>query len=202
MAAVGTCTPLTDLNTGARSDASGKARSQASPSRGSRSPRPRSAGPRAAAGSGDWDWVEAAPFRAHLIWLIEASGVGRHAIAELTGVPARLVDRLLGPRSRPLRRLPPHFARQLLLLTPRSVAAFRANRVPADRVRRILLLLTRRGCGDSELALLTGLDTARVHRYRLGQLDLIDEYTEACVVGRTRAAGLEVEIAEALTVAA
>lgn len=201
MAAFGTCTPITGgpgINTGSRSSRTRTPRSAQDRSAQLRSRKSRSA----KSEPNDWDWVEAAPFRAHLIWLIEATGIDRHTIAELTGVPARLVGRLLGPRSRALRRLPPHFARQLLLLTPRSITAYQSNRVPAERVRRVLLVLSQRGCPDTESALLTGLDPTRVRRFRRGQIDRIDEYTEARVLGRARAAGLEGEVAEALTAAA
>lgn len=206
MAAVGTCTPITGgpgISSGPRSSGARTSRSAQNPSAQNPSARNRSTRPGAAKPEpNDWSWVEAAPFRAHLIWLIEATGIDRHTIAELTGVPTRLVGRLLGPRGRALRRLPPHFARQLLLLTPRSITTCRSNRVPAERVRRVLLVLSQRGYPDTESSLLTGLEPTRLRRFRRGQVDRIDEYTEARVLGRVRAAGLEGEVAVALTAAA
>lgn len=151
---------------------------------------------------GNWDWVEAGPFRAHVRWLVEATGVDPVTVAELAGVPPRLVARLVGQRGRMLRRLPPHLARQLLLITPHGIATLRANQIPAGRVRRTLVTLARIGHGDAELALLTGLDPLRVSRYRLGLSDEIDECTEARVIGRIRAAGHEVEGADPLGLAA
>lgn len=140
-----------------------------------------------------WEWVESAPFRAHLSWLVEASGVTVPVISHLTCVPPRLVSRLLSPVGRPLRRLPPQFAGQLLLLGPRDVSLARANKVSAIRVRRMFGALAERHTSDAELALLTGLEPVRVRRLRLGLVDWIDEYSEAAVLGSCSAAGIDLE---------
>jgi hypothetical protein len=87
--------------------------------------------PEAASGS-EHDWVDAAPFRAQLHWLLAYPGMTPEVIALLAGVAPRLTRRLLtGHGGRPLRRISQETAYRLYAVTPRVLEHCRHQRVPA-----------------------------------------------------------------------
>jgi hypothetical protein len=60
-------------------------------------------------------WVDAAPFRAQLRFLMASTSLSAEEVAAAVGIPARLAERLLrGRNGRPLRRVSPETGRRLL----------------------------------------------------------------------------------------
>ena len=71
-------------------------------------------------------WVDAAPFRAQLRYLMAGTALSAAEVAAAAGISARLADRLLyGRNGRALRRVSPETGRRLLLV---SVEAIRRRR--------------------------------------------------------------------------
>lgn len=108
------------------------------------------------------DWVGAAPFRAHLRHVGEASGQPWQVLALLAGVSLSLADHLLhGRRGRPVRRITRASAARILSLTSEGARSLPTEWVPADRVHRLLEWLSARGWSPAEIAAAAGVD-ARV----------------------------------------
>lgn len=61
----------------------------------------------------EWDWVLAAPFRAHVRRVLTEEPLPWRAFAGHALVPDNVVRRLLGLQVPPARRIPPHYARAL-----------------------------------------------------------------------------------------
>ena len=75
-------------------------------------------------------WVDAAPFRAQLRYLMASTSLSAEEVAAAAGISARLADHLLhGRNGRALRRVSPETGRRLLRL---SVDAIRPRRPDAD----------------------------------------------------------------------
>lgn len=109
-------------------------------------------------------WVDAAPFRAHLSHLSEATGIWWPVLAIHAGVPTHLAARLLfGRGKRRLNRLPTDCARRLLALTPEVIAKLTKRRAPAAATVRRLHVLQRRGWTSSEICHALGCPTATIH---------------------------------------
>lgn len=107
------------------------------------------------------DWVDAAPFRAHVRQLITDCGLTWRVIAVLAEVPSAAVRHLLhGRDGRPVNRLHPLIAERLFCLT-RAVVADAARRArPAEETGRLLRALADRGWSAEELSRRTGLPAA------------------------------------------
>jgi hypothetical protein len=113
-------------------------------------------------------WVDAAPFRAHVIHLMAAAELTVGALALLTGVPARVIARLMAEpeAGRPVvRKISGEMARQLLQVRNSDVRALRCRFVAADAVTARLRMLRRAGWSESRLA-----TTLRVDRTSLTAL--------------------------------
>lgn len=94
------------------------------------------------------EWVEAAPFRAHVRFLMAEADVPGEVVAALAEVRPRVVRRLLtGAGERPMRRLNPVVASQLYALTPGLLRQSQIAEVPAAPVGVALQRLL--GCGWS-----------------------------------------------------
>ena len=75
-------------------------------------------------------WVDAAPFRAQLRFLMASASLSADEVAAAVGISARLADRLLhGRNGRPLRRVSPETGRRLLDV---SVEQIRPRRPKAE----------------------------------------------------------------------
>ena len=75
-------------------------------------------------------WVDAAPFRAQLRYLMASACLSADEVAAAVGISARLADRLLhGRNGRPLRRVSPETGRRLLEV---SVEQIRLRRPKAE----------------------------------------------------------------------
>ena len=84
---------------------------------------------RAALDGSDY-WVDAAPFRAQLRYLMASASLPAEDVAAAAGISAPLAHRLLyGRNGRPLRRISPDTGRRLLQL---SVAQVRPRRAAAE----------------------------------------------------------------------
>ena len=71
-------------------------------------------------------WVDAAPFRAQLRYLMASTSLSAAEVAAAVGISARLAERLLrGRNGRPLRRVSPETGRRLLRV---SIAQLRPGR--------------------------------------------------------------------------
>lgn len=87
-------------------------------------------------------WVLAAPFRAHVRYVMECSGVPWRVIAAAAAVPAPTVRSLLGGR---LGKLPARSATRLLAVTPATLRYARVELVDAAETARYLRALRGRG---------------------------------------------------------
>jgi plasmid maintenance system antidote protein VapI len=110
-------------------------------------------------GAATW-WVDAAPFRAHVAHLMAAAELTTGTLALLTGVQPRAIARLMAGRDngRPVGKISPAMARQLLQVRNSDVRALRCRSVPADAVTLQLRRLLRAGWSESRLAAALGVD--------------------------------------------
>jgi hypothetical protein len=98
-------------------------------------------------------WVDAAPFRAQLRYLMASGFLSVEDVAAIAGISARLADRLLhGRDGRPLRRISPDTARRLIQVSDQHVQALRRIMVPAAPARLQLRRLYRAGWEDPAIA--------------------------------------------------
>jgi hypothetical protein len=98
-------------------------------------------------------WVDAAPFRAQLRYLMASGSLTVGDIAAVAGISARLADRLLhGRDGRPVRRISPDTARRLIQISDQQVQALRRIMVPAAPARLQLRRLYRAGLEDLAIA--------------------------------------------------
>jgi hypothetical protein len=106
---------------------------------------------------GDGLWVDAGPFRAHLVHLMDA-GLTEPVIARLAGVSVRSVEHLAhGRRGRRLRRICADTGRRLLRITTMEARAIRHRPVPVRASRYRLRAMTGAGWSIQRLAQDTGL---------------------------------------------
>jgi hypothetical protein len=98
-------------------------------------------------------WVDAAPFRAQLRYLMASGSLTVGDVAAVAGISARLADRLLhGRDGRPVRRISPDTARRLIQVSGQQVRALRRIMVPAAPARLQLHRLHRAGLEDLVIA--------------------------------------------------
>jgi hypothetical protein len=98
-------------------------------------------------------WVDAGPFRAQLRYLMASGSLSVDDVAAVTGISARLADRLLhGRNGRPVRRISPETARRLIQVSDQHMQALRRIMVPAAPARVQLGRLHRAGWEDSAIA--------------------------------------------------
>jgi hypothetical protein len=98
-------------------------------------------------------WVDAAPFRAQLRYLMASGSLTVGDVAAVAGISARLADRLLhGRDGRPVRRISPDTARRLIQVSDQQVQALRRIMVPAASARLQLRRLHRAGLENLVIA--------------------------------------------------
>lgn len=98
-------------------------------------------------------WVDAAPFRAQLRYLMACGSLTVGDVAAVAGISARLADRLLhGRDGRPVRRISPDTARRLIQISNQHVLALRRIMVPAAPARLQLHRLHRAGLENLAIA--------------------------------------------------
>lgn len=104
------------------------------------------------------EWVDAAPFRAHLRHLMAVGDLSSSAAALLVDISPRLAFRLLyGRGGRALRRINPDTARKLLRVTAADARAVRRRTVAASSTVQHLGRLREAGWSHGDLARLLGL---------------------------------------------
>ncbi len=102
-------------------------------------------------------WVDAAPFRAHLLHLLDA-GLTEAVVARLAGVSVRSVVHLAhGRRGRVLRRVCGDTGRRLLRITTAEARAIRYRPVPVRASRYRLRAMIAAGWTIPQLADQAGL---------------------------------------------
>lgn len=107
---------------------------------------------------GSADWVQAAPFRAHVRHLIVGHGLAWRTVALLAGVPAAAMTALLhGRNGRPQQRIHPVLAGRLFRLTGRDILAAGMRPMPADLCRAALRDLRAAGWTMTDFSARTGL---------------------------------------------
>lgn len=133
------------------------------------------------------EWVDATPFRAHLHYLVGASGLSGRVVAEHCGIPTRLADRLLlvgeqpaqnpwstrRPTAAPIRRvrkISHCYAARLLAVRPADLRALRWRNVgSADTLRRLDRVASAghdlRTVAATVQASATELELLRTHRW-------------------------------------
>lgn len=108
------------------------------------------------AGSGNelGDWVRAEPFRAHLRYLMAATGLPWRALGRLAGAEPHEVQQLLqgGRDGRPVRKIRLSLARRLFALTHDNVRAARRTAVRSDPGVAALTALLEAGWQITELS--------------------------------------------------
>lgn len=98
-------------------------------------------------------WVDAAPFRAHLRYLMSSGSLSAEDVATIAGISPRLAERLLnGHGGRVLRRISPETGRQLMRVTGPDARSVAAVRIPARGARLRLHRLLRAGWTVAGLA--------------------------------------------------
>jgi len=103
-------------------------------------------------------WVDAAPFRAHLRHLMAVGDMSSSMVAVLAGVSPGAAHRLLnGRRGRAMRRISPVTAAKLFQVTPQLTRNARRHPVPAGDTAVRLRRLRTAGWSDGELADAVGL---------------------------------------------
>lgn len=103
-------------------------------------------------------WVDAAPFRAHLLHVSTIAGLPWQVVALSAGVSISTATSLVrGRNGRRVRRLPRHAAHLLWAVTPQNVTALSHTWVGGGRTRQRLAELARRGHDPHELAAQMGV---------------------------------------------
>ncbi|MBA8794367.1 transcriptional regulator with XRE-family HTH domain [Friedmanniella endophytica] len=132
-------------------------------------------------------WVLAAPFRAHLLHLLAATGLPIRVLAELAGASPRSVTRLLrGREGRPLTRIDPLLARRLYALTPRTVRETRELAVDPERGVAALARLLDHGWTTDDVADRLRLSRGLVGALRDGRRGMVSRWVEAHLVAAAR----------------
>lgn len=125
---------------------------------------------------GSTEWVEAAPFRAHVRLLMAETDVPGGVVAALARVQPRVVERLLtGAGVRPIRRLSPVVAWRLYCVTAGLVRQSQIAEVPAAPVGAALRRLRDAGWSLDGLAGMLRVEVSTV-------LDLLEGRTEVCAL--------------------
>lgn len=155
------------------------------------------------------EWVDAAPFRAHVRQLIEEHGLTWRTIAVLADVPAPALAGLMRGRSGPMRgrsgpipsrssaipcrngrpvpRLHPLIAERLFHLTSETIAAASDRPAHAGLTRSLLERLQQRGWTLIEIIGRSGLSTTELEAVAAGRRAYCSQLTEATIKAVTQA---------------
>lgn len=106
------------------------------------------------------EWVDAAPFRAHLSHLCAATGLPWQVLALHAEMPLRMAEKLM--TGRPGYRLPRTYARRVLGLDAGGVRRLRSASVPAAPTASRLRLLLGQGIGPVRIASALGCTSEHV----------------------------------------
>jgi len=116
------------------------------------------------------DWVNAAPFRAHVVHLMNNAQVPWSVVAYEAGVPRAAVRTLLFGRNGHVRpKIAYHLGELLLALRPDDLAWLRTGQVEAARTGRHLRALRARQIGWDQISRLVQLDQPTCQAIAAGQ---------------------------------
>ncbi|MBP8918224.1 MAG: hypothetical protein KBG85_00805 [Micropruina sp.] len=132
-------------------------------------------------------WIDAAPFRAHVLHVAESAGVPWPAVAVVSGVPLASVRTLLfGRRGRRQTRIGPQAAARLLNVGVTDLAGLRNGRVPAASTATRLRRLLAAGADPLLLARWCDLRNADLARLADGDVPACSRLTAALVLAAER----------------
>jgi hypothetical protein len=135
----------------------------------------------------DEPWVEAAPFRAHVLHTLEVADIPWPVFAIETGIPVPAIRSLLfGRQGRPLRRLTPRLAGKLLRVQPPDLAGLHRTQVGADATTKRLGGLLRAGVDPLRLARWCDLSPHELARLVDGEAPSCSRVTESLVLAAER----------------
>ncbi len=130
-------------------------------------------------------WVDPAPFRAHLRYLIEVSGLPWQAVVLCAGLSRDLGAHLLfGRDGRAIRRLHPGCAADLLAVQPHDLARLAAVRVPAASTTRRVNELLHGGDSVDDIAAWARVPAATIVALAHDELDICSALTAVLVRAR------------------
>lgn len=139
----------------------------------------------------DWRWVTAAPFRAYLRQLLNETGLPWRVLAGEVGIPDRIVGGLLrGRGGRPLRRIPPHYARRLLGVDAETLCDGLRELVPAMASHAAAHRLFGSGWSAARIAAAAGSTAAETEALLLGRTSRVPRRMQAMLEGAARAHAL------------
>ncbi|MDR1807524.1 MAG: hypothetical protein LBR33_06385 [Propionibacteriaceae bacterium] len=138
--------------------------------------------------------VPAAPFRAYVLHLLEASEVPWRVLAQEAGVPAAALRTLVTGRDGAFRpRLDRTIAQRLLAVTPGRLRSLHAATVPSTRAQQRIAELRRRGLDGPAIGRLLGVDADTLRRIEEGFQStcslLVDARARAAVTALREAGG-------------
>ncbi|MDN5727342.1 MAG: hypothetical protein L0G99_15650 [Propionibacteriales bacterium] len=118
------------------------------------------------------DWVDAAPFRAHLLLLLDVSGLSLPQLAGHLGMPLAMCQNLLvgRPGRPPMRRISTRVAAGLIRHTPASVTESAQRQVSAYDARRLVRSLLASGWTLELLSEAGGIGRTTLARLTDGEL--------------------------------
>lgn len=113
-------------------------------------------------------WVDAAPFRAHLLHVCAATGLPWQVLGLHAGLPLRLGERLVAGRRGS--RLPPAYAARILALTCAEARGLRSASVSAGPTATRLATLRASGVTARRLATVLGCTAEHVEALASGRV--------------------------------
>ncbi len=125
-------------------------------------------------------WVAAAPFRAHLRHLVDATGLPWQVIVVAADVSLSLGDHLLhGRNGRPLKRIARPQAARLLGVTEASARAMSRAWVSSRPAERLVAHLVGRGWSAEAIADAAGVDRMTVQALAAGTAEHVPSLADA-----------------------
>ncbi len=112
-------------------------------------------------------WVDAAPFRSHLLHLCDSTGLPWQVLAVRAGLPLRLAEKLIAGRLG--LRLPRADAARILALTAAEVRTLRSASVPAAPTAARLRALIGDGACSAQIGRLLGCTSEHVSALATGE---------------------------------
>ena len=139
----------------------------------------------------DWAWVDAAPFRAHVRHVLTIHPLPWRVLAGYARVPDSLVRALLGIDRRPLRRIPPHYARALLAVDAGRLATDLNAWVETGQAAVAARTLQAAGWSVARIAHEGGFSPQAATTLLQGQAHFVTRHHMLALHAATRAHGLE-----------
>lgn len=143
---------------------------------------------------GDWSWVLAAPFRAHVESLLHRHALPWRALAGYADVPDSVVRALLGLGGRRrVRRIAPHYAHALMSIDDRRLAEDLDTAVPGSWIAPSAQRLRDAGWPCSQIADTAAAPQRVIEALLSGRPVLATRRTELLLLAALRAHGLDID---------